>query len=37
MSAPRPTDVALDSSKAFGLGYQPLSLKEELQRLRGYL
>ncbi|NMF62709.1 SDR family oxidoreductase [Brasilonema octagenarum] len=33
MSAPRPSDVSLDSTKAFNLGYQPLSLKEELQDL----
>ncbi|NJM74234.1 MAG: NAD(P)-dependent oxidoreductase [Scytonema sp. RU_4_4] len=33
MAAPRPSDVSLDSSKAFSLGYQPLSLKEELQNL----
>ncbi|MBE8999738.1 NAD(P)-dependent oxidoreductase [Nostoc sp. LEGE 12447] len=33
MAAPRPTDVSLDSSKAFALGYQPLSLKEELEML----
>ncbi|MFN6572558.1 NAD(P)-dependent oxidoreductase [Dendronalium sp. ChiSLP03b] len=33
MAAPRPVDVSLDSSKAFGLGYQPLSLREELQKL----
>ncbi|MCC5638915.1 NAD(P)-dependent oxidoreductase [Nostoc sp. CHAB 5844] len=33
MSAPRPADVSLDSSKAFELGYQPLSIKEELQRI----
>lgn len=31
MAAPRPSDVSLDSSKAFSLGYQPLSLREELQ------
>jgi dTDP-4-dehydrorhamnose reductase len=31
MAAPRPSDVSLDSSKAFALGYQPLSLKEELE------
>ncbi|MBH8573220.1 NAD(P)-dependent oxidoreductase [Nostocaceae cyanobacterium CENA369] len=31
MAAPRPADVSLDSSKAFELGYQPLSLREELQ------
>ena len=35
MSAPRAADVSLDSSKAFGLGYQPLSLREELEVLRG--
>lgn len=28
MAAPRPVDVSLDSSKAFALGYQPLSLKK---------
>ncbi|WP_341525623.1 NAD(P)-dependent oxidoreductase [Nostoc sp. UHCC 0302] len=33
MAAPRPSDVSLDSSKAFALGYQPLSLREELQQL----
>ncbi|RCJ28009.1 NAD(P)-dependent oxidoreductase [Nostoc minutum NIES-26] len=33
MAAPRPVDVSLDSSKAFGLGYQPLSLREQLQDL----
>ncbi|MBO3463834.1 NAD(P)-dependent oxidoreductase [Aetokthonos hydrillicola Thurmond2011] len=30
MAAPRPTDVSLDSSKAFAIGYKPLSLREEL-------
>lgn len=35
MAAPRPRDVSLDSSKAFALGYVPLSLREELERLRG--
>ena len=30
MVAPRSPDTSLDSSKAFALGYQPLSLKEEL-------
>jgi dTDP-4-dehydrorhamnose reductase len=35
MSAPRAADVSLDSSKAFSLGYQPLSLREELEALRG--
>jgi len=33
MAAPRPADVSLDSSKAFGLGYQPLFLRKELQKL----
>ncbi|MEA5550979.1 NAD(P)-dependent oxidoreductase [Anabaena cylindrica UHCC 0172] len=31
MAAPRPKDVSLDSSKAFALGYQPLSVREELE------
>jgi dTDP-4-dehydrorhamnose reductase len=35
MAAPRPRDVSLDSSKAFALGYAPLSLREELEKLRG--
>ena len=30
MAAPRSPDTSLDSSKAWQLGYQPLSLKEEL-------
>ncbi len=33
MSAPRPSDVSLDSSKAFHLGYQPLLVREALQRI----
>ncbi|MBN3926430.1 NAD(P)-dependent oxidoreductase [Nostoc sp. NMS4] len=33
MAAPRPADVSLDSSKAFALGYQPLSLRKELEEL----
>ncbi|MBD2567512.1 SDR family oxidoreductase [Anabaena lutea] len=33
MAAPRPKDVSLDSSKAFALGYQPLSVREELDIL----
>ncbi|BAY88271.1 MULTISPECIES: SDR family oxidoreductase [unclassified Tolypothrix] len=33
MAAPRPKDVSLNSSKAFTLGYQPLSIKEELAAL----
>lgn len=35
MAAPRSPDTALDSSKAFELGYQPLSLKQELDNLKG--
>ncbi|NEP47290.1 MAG: NAD(P)-dependent oxidoreductase [Okeania sp. SIO2H7] len=35
MAAPRPKDLFLDSSKAFNLGYQPLSVGEELIALRG--
>ena len=35
MAAPRPLDVSLDSSMAFALGYTPLSLREELEALRG--
>ena len=31
MAAPRPSDVSLDSSVAFELGYTPLSVKEELE------
>jgi dTDP-4-dehydrorhamnose reductase len=34
MAAPRPSDVSLHSEKAFQLGYQPLSLKNELEQLR---
>ena len=30
MAAPRSPDTSLDSSKAFALGYKPLSLREEL-------
>jgi dTDP-4-dehydrorhamnose reductase len=33
MAAPRPKDVSLDSSKAFALGYKPMSLKAELAAL----
>jgi len=33
MAASRPPDTSLDSSKAFALGYQPLSMREELARL----
>ncbi|MFB2934699.1 NAD(P)-dependent oxidoreductase [Aerosakkonemataceae cyanobacterium BLCC-F154] len=35
MAAARPKDVSLNSDKAFALGYQPLSLREELEQLRG--
>jgi dTDP-4-dehydrorhamnose reductase len=35
MAASRPPDVSLDSSKAFALGYEPVSLREELEALRG--
>jgi dTDP-4-dehydrorhamnose reductase len=34
MAAPRPKDVSLDSSQAFALGYQPLSVKSELEQLQ---
>lgn len=33
MAAPRPRDVSLESSVAYRLGYQPLSLREELIQL----
>jgi dTDP-4-dehydrorhamnose reductase len=33
MSAPRPADVSLNSSQAFALGYQPFSIKSELELL----
>lgn len=33
MAAARPADVSLDSSKAFALGYEPLSSRKELQEL----
>ena len=33
MVAPRSPDTSLDSSKAFALGYQPLSLREELNQI----
>ncbi|MBO0350467.1 NAD(P)-dependent oxidoreductase [Phormidium pseudopriestleyi FRX01] len=35
MSAPRPPDVSLDSSKAFSLGYNPLPLRSQLLALLG--
>ncbi len=34
MAAPRPSDVSLDSSLAFALGYQSLSLKAELVAIK---
>ncbi|MEB3311272.1 MAG: NAD(P)-dependent oxidoreductase [Snowella sp.] len=34
MAAPRPKDVSLNSTKAYGLGYQPPSLREEFNRLK---
>jgi len=37
MPAPRPADLTLDSSKAFHLGYNPPTLREELAALRGQL
>jgi dTDP-4-dehydrorhamnose reductase len=37
MAAPRPADVSLDSTKAFGLGYEPRSLQQELADLRSHL
>lgn len=36
MAAPRPPDVSLDSSKAFALGFKPLPLAEELEKLRKF-
>ena len=36
MAAPRSPDTSLDSSKAFALGYQPLSLREELSSIAQY-
>ena len=37
MAAPRSPNTSLDSSKAFALGYQPLSLREELSLITEYL
>jgi dTDP-4-dehydrorhamnose reductase len=37
MSAPRSPNVSLDSSKAFALGYSPLSLREELMLITNSL
>lgn len=36
MPAPRPPDVSLDSSKATALGFNPKSLKEEMEALRDF-
>lgn len=33
MAAPRPPDVTLDSSKAYALGFRPLTLRKEITRL----
>lgn len=35
MAAPRPADLAMDSSKAFALGYNPPTVREELEALKG--
>lgn len=35
MPAPRPADLAMDSTKAFGLGYNPPTVREELESLKG--
>ncbi len=35
MAATRPPDLSLDSTKAFALGYAPLSLRDELAALKG--
>jgi dTDP-4-dehydrorhamnose reductase len=35
LAAPRPPDSSMDSSKAFALGYAPLSLAAELAALKG--
>jgi len=37
MPAPRPADISLDSSKAFGKGYKPLDLDEALREAIKYL
>jgi dTDP-4-dehydrorhamnose reductase len=37
MAAPRSPDVSMDSSYAFSLGYQPLSVRGELMRLKNEL
>ena len=37
MAAPRPKDVSLNSTKAYGLGYNPPNLREEFDNLKQYL
>ncbi len=37
MAAPRPKNVSLNSTKAYGLGYNPPSLREEFDYLKQYL
>jgi len=37
MAASRPPDVSLDSTKAMTLGYIPLSLTEEIKKLKGII
>jgi dTDP-4-dehydrorhamnose reductase len=37
INAPRPADVSLDSSKAMGFGYNPLSIQEELTALKSQI
>ncbi|MEM6254886.1 MAG: NAD(P)-dependent oxidoreductase [Cyanobacteria bacterium P01_D01_bin.156] len=34
MSAPRPPDVSLDSTKAFAMGYAPASVRQQLETLK---
>jgi hypothetical protein len=37
MSAPRPLDVSMDSSKAFKLGYNPGLFRDELKLLNAVI
>ncbi len=37
LSAPRPSDVSLDSSNAFALGFDPPSIRAELEQLKDML
>ncbi len=37
MAAPRPPDVSMDSSLAFGLGFSPGLVRDELEYLRGWV